>query len=165
MKRTIGNIDRFAIQFEVTKEIDQFVYGHICYWIGGIQIGDFDSVTILSDVLLFLPTLIKFNGQREHKEFFCMEKEDVYYLLGGEAYLDDEKYEILANEEMWARFNIKLSLDVFSGTIIELIDNEPQSRIVFCNTDEIVKELYLSRGCVDSVLMEFYQVINDFQKS
>lgn len=95
MQKLIGEKKQFAIQFEVVDVINQFVYGHICYWINEMQIGDFTSTTILSDVLVFLPQIVKDNGKRKHERFFDMKKEAVCYLLGGQAYLDSEKYEEL----------------------------------------------------------------------
>lgn len=155
MKRVIGKKSKFAIQFEVIDVVDRFVYGHICYWINEIQVGDFESATILNDVLVFLPRIVKDNGNRKSDRFFDMNKEEVCYLLGGQAYLDDEKYEKIAIEEMWARFSIELGLDVFNGIIIKLIDNEKESRIVFfCN--ENIYEFYLAKGIIDEVIVRFY---------
>lgn len=156
MQRLIGEKKQFAIQFEVVDVINQFVYGHICYWINEIQIGDFTSTTILSDVLVFLPQIVKDNGKREHERFFDMKKEEVCYLLGGQAYFDSEEYEEIALKETWARFNIELGLDVFNGVIINLIDNEKKSRIVFSNSEDIF-EIYLEKGVVDDVFFCFYK--------
>ena len=76
--------------------------------------------------------------------------------LGGQAYLDSEKYEEIALKETWARFNIELRLDVFNGVIINLIDDEKKSRIVFSYSEGIY-EFYLERGVVDNVLFCFYK--------
>ncbi|MCI5920147.1 MAG: immunity 42 family protein [Roseburia sp.] len=156
MQKLIGEKKQFAIQFEIVDVINQFVYGHICYWINEMQIGDFTSTTILSDVLVFLPQIVKDNGNRKHERFFDMKKEEVCYLLGGQAYLDSEKYEEIALKETWARFNIELRLDVFNGVIINLIDDEKKSRIVFSYSEGIY-EFYLERGVVDNVLFCFYK--------
>lgn len=159
MKKIIGEKKIFAIQYEVVEVTKQFVYGYICYWVNGIQLGDFSSITILCDVLNFLPQIVKDNGNREHEKFFKMEKENVCYLLGGQAYLDSKEYEEIALEEMWARFNIELRLDVFNGVIIKLIDSQQKSRIVF-SYDEDVYEFYLEKGIVDDVLLNFYKEID-----
>ena len=162
MYKLIGNRKEFAIQYEITNIVDQFVYGHICYWINGMQIGELEYGTIISDALIFLPQIVKDNGNREHNSFFNMAKEDVYYLLGGQAYLDDEKYEEMALEEMWARFNIKIGLDVFNNTIIKLIDNQKNSRIVFSKDNKVIYDFYLDRGIVDKVFLTFYNEFNSF---
>lgn len=156
MQKLIGEKNRFAIQFEIVDVINRFVYGHICYWINEMKIGDFTSTTILSDVLVFLPQVVKDNGNRKHERFFHMKKEDVCYLLGGQAYLDSEKYEEIALKETWARFNIGLGLDVFNDVIINLIDDEKKSRIVFSYSEGIF-EFYLEKGVVDNVFFYFYK--------
>lgn len=163
MIKMIGEKEKFAIQYEVVEVMNQLILGRICYWIGGIKIGDFDMATILSDSLWFLPQIIKDNGNREHEDFFKMEKEKVYYLLGGQAYLDDyDKYEEIALKETWARFDIGIGLDVFSNTVVKLIDSEKSSRIVFTNDDKVIYDYYLDRGIVDKVFLDFYNEFNGF---
>ncbi len=162
MYKLIGNRKEFAIQYEIAEIVDQFVYGYICFWINGMQIGELESGTIISDVLIFLPPIIKDNGNREHNIFFNMAKEEVYYLLGGQAYFDDVKYEEMALEETWARFNIKIGLDVFNNTVIKLIDNQKGSRIVFSNDNKVVYDFYLNKGTVDKVFIAFYNEFNGF---
>lgn len=161
MSSLIGNKEKFAIQYEITEVVNQFIYGHICYWIDGIQIGDFDSSTIISDVLIFLPQIIKDKDKREDESFFRMEKERVCYLLGGQAYLDDEKYEEQALNGMWARFDISIDLDVFSDTMVKLIDYLERSRIVFVDNEEFIHECYLKKGIVDDIFYSFYNEFND----
>ena len=161
MKKIIGNKNIFAIQYEFSQVEVNLVYGYICYWIKGIQVGDFLKLTILNDSLIFLPRIIKDKGNREHKKFFDMDKKNVCYFLGGQAYWDSDEYEEIAMEEMWARFNIKIGLDVFNNAIIKLIDGQDVSRIVFSYND-IVNELYLEKGVVDDVILSFYEELMDF---
>ena len=162
MCNIIGHKEKFAIQYKITNIINQFVYGHICYWINGIQIGSFNFETILSDVFIFLPRIIKDNGKRDNEYFFKKEKEKVCYLLGGQAYLDDEKYEKQATEEMWARFNIEIGLDIFGDTMVKLVDYLEKSRIVFVDNNKILHEIYLEKGTVDEIFLSFYNKINQF---
>lgn len=84
-KRLLGNKENFAIQYEVTGTFNQFIYGKICYWIQGKQIGKYEEM-ILSDLLLFLPTIIKDSGNRAYEKFFIMEMKEVFHLLSGEAF-------------------------------------------------------------------------------
>lgn len=40
--RILGNKDNFAIQYEVTNVFNQYIYGKICYWIQGKQLGKYE---------------------------------------------------------------------------------------------------------------------------
>lgn len=164
MCNIIGFKEKFAIQYKITEIANQFVYGHICYWINGLQIGSLDSETILSDVFIFLPQIIKDSGKRDNEFFFKIEKEKVFYLLGGQAYLDDEKYEEQATEEMWSRFNIKIGLDVFGDTMVKLVDYLDKSRIIFVDNNNLLCEFYLEKGTVDEIFLGFYNKFNELYK-
>ncbi|MCI9479052.1 MAG: hypothetical protein HFI21_08640 [Lachnospiraceae bacterium] len=89
-----------------------------------------------------------------------MKKEDVLYLLGGQAYLDDDKYEEQALIEMWSRFNIEIGLDVFKGTIVKLIENAKDARVIFFSNNGFLNELYLKKGIIDRVFEIFDEKLN-----
>lgn len=83
--RILGNKDNFPIQYEVTNVFNHYTYGKICYWIQGKQIGNYEEL-LLSDIFLFLPTIIKDSGNRINETFFNMESEKLvvmclYFLL------------------------------------------------------------------------------------
>lgn len=162
MYKLIGSKDQFAIQYEIIEVVSHFIYGRICYWIDGKQIGNFDLDTIISDVLSFLPSIIQDNEKREHKKFFEMDKEEVYYLLSGQAFFDNEKYAEMALEETWARFNIEVDLDVFGDVFIGLIDSGKMARIIYTDDKNILHEFYLNQGEVDEVFVCFYKELNAF---
>ena len=162
MSKIIGKKELFAIQYEITNIEGNFIYGQICYWIKGQRVGDFEETTILSDAFCFLPHIINDNGNREHEGFYNMEMEKVHYLLGGQAYLDDyDRYERQSFEEMWARFNIVIGLDVFCGAFAVLIDGKNNSRMIFSNNNSSVEELYLEKGFVDDIFWAFNNDINE----
>ena len=89
-----------------------------------------------------------------------MKKEDVLYLLGGQAQLDDDKYEEQALIEMWSRFNIEIGLDVFKGTIVKLIENAKDARVIFFSNNGFLNELYLKKGIIDRVFEIFDEKLN-----
>lgn len=64
------------------------MYGKICYWIQEKQIGNYDDGETLSDVLLFIPSIVRDNENRKHEGFFELEMDKVIYLLSGAAFLD-----------------------------------------------------------------------------
>jgi hypothetical protein len=160
LEELIGEKDKFAIQYKILGVERPFILGHICYWIKGEPIGDFQSSTILSDVYVFLPRILYNNDNRQHEKLFKMKKEDVLYLLGGQAYLDDDKYEEQALIEMWSRFNIEIGLDVFKGTVVKLIENAKDARVIFFSNNGFLNELYLKKGIIDRVFEIFDEKLN-----
>ncbi len=153
--KLIGKKDLFAIQFKIEEVRNPYIWGHICYWINSMMIGNFESVTILSDVFIFLPHIIYDNGNREHESFYKMDKDKVFYLLSGQAFLNNHKYEEIALTETWARFSIEMGLDVFVGTVVKLIEDKDNARIIFSSDGKEVYDLYLKKGNVEDVFTCF----------
>lgn len=103
-KKLLGNKENFAIEYEIESTYKQFMYGKICYWIQEKQIGKYDDGETLSDVLLFIPSIVRDNENRKHERFFELEMDKVIYLLSGAAFLEGNiEIEKKANEEQWAR--------------------------------------------------------------
>ena len=78
--------------------------------------------------------------------------------------MDNEKYEEQAIEEMWARFDINMGLDVFGNTMVKLVDNLERSRIVFVDNNKFLHEIYLEKGIVDEIFICFYSEFSRFFK-
>lgn len=161
----IGKRDLFAIQYGVERIKKPYIWGHICYWINGVMVGDITQTTILSDVFIFLPRIIYDNGNRIHELFYTMNKDKVFYFLSGQAFIDNPKYEELATIETWARFSIEIGLDVFSGTTVKLIENERNGRIIFSNDKKEIYEFSLQKGIADNVFERFSEKINGFYEN
>jgi len=162
LKGIIGNKNIFAVEYEITQFYDKCMYGKFCYWIQGIQIGRYDEGTILSDMLWTIPNLVRDNGNREHIIFFDLELEEVFYRLSGKAFLDgNSEYEHNANEEVWARFDICIHVDITEDNYIFLIDNNEDARLIFSLPDKPIQQLYLNSGTVDKVLRRLYDEFNN----
>ncbi len=161
----IGKKNLFAIQYSIEQTKKPYIWGHICYWINGMMVGDITHTTILSDVFVFLPRIVHDNGNRFHELFYKMNKDKVFYFLSGQAFVDNSKYEELAIAETWARFSIEIGLDVFSGTIVKLIENESEGRIIFSFDGKEIYEFFLKRGIVDEVFKQFLERFNDFYEN
>ena len=156
----IGKKNQFAIQYSIEQTKKPYIWGHICYWIQGMMIGDITHTTILSDVFVFLPRIVHDNGNRFHELFYKMNKDKACYFLSGQAFVDNPKYEEQAIAETWARFSIEIGLDVFSGTIVKLIENESEARIIYSFDGKKVYDLFLKKGIVDDVFEQFLEQFN-----
>lgn len=155
-KRILGNKDSFAIQYELKDVFNQFINGKICYWIQGKQIGKYEEM-LLSDILLFLPTIIKDSGNRIHEIFYDMEPRKLVYLLSGAAFLEDNvEVEKKANEEQWARFNLSIPLDVLGTVSLYQIDSIENTRLILIDDKGECFQAYIEKGCVDKVYLQLY---------
>ncbi len=162
MIHIIGNKNKFAIQYQITKVYRQFFYGNICYWINNTMLGKYDMSTTLSDLLLFLPVFVRDCGNRMHDSFYSMQLKDVFYCLSGEIFLkEDVEIEEKACLEQWARFDISMPIDVFRETMVFLIDDINMSRIIYSNHKDI-NEYFLEKGYVDLILKQLYAEFNIF---
>lgn len=162
MIHVIGNKNKFAIQYQITKVHYQFFYGNICCWINNTMLGRYQILATLSDLLLFLPNFVGDCGNRMNDTFYSMQLDDVYYHLSGKIFFEgDEKIEEKACIEQWARFDISFPIDVFRGTMIFLIDDIEMSRIIYSENLKI-SEYFLEKGYVDQILKQLYVEFNDF---
>lgn len=116
---------------------------------------------MLSDIFLFLPTIIKDSGNRINETFFYMESENLFYLLSGKAFLEDNiEMEKKATEEQWARFNLSIPLDVLGDVSLFLIDSINDSRIIFIDDKGECFQTYIERGYVDKVYLQLYNELD-----
>lgn len=161
----IGTKNLFAIQYSIEETKKPYIWGRICYWIHGMMIGDITHTTILSDAFVFLPRIVHDNGNRFHEMFYQMNKDKVFYFLSGQAFVDTPQYEEQAIAETWARFSIEIGLDVFSGTIVKLIENEFEGRIIYSIEGKGIYEFFLKKGIVDDVFKQFSEQLNYFYEN
>lgn len=90
-----------------------------------------------------------------------MESENLFYLLSGKAFLEDNiEMEKKATEEQWARFNLSIPLDVLGDVSLFLIDSINDSRIIFIDDKGECFQTYIERGYVDKVYLQLYNELD-----
>ena len=164
----IGNRSSVAVEFELSEEYGGvWLFGKFCYWLKKQCIGDFEYGTSLRDIFFELETIIQYKGNREHKELFSLSAFGLFYridnaLYGAQHSNDEER----AMEESWARFNVTLSVDIFSGWKIFLIEDCEDARIITGRLNEDgrsynnIYEVTLKCGEFDRILNEAYKEMN-----
>lgn len=159
-ERLLGNKEKFAIQYEVTGAINQFLYGKMCYWIQGRQFGKYEEI-ILSDTLSSITTIVKDNGNRMHENFFILDMKEVFHLLSGAAFWEDNgEIEKRANEEQWARFNISIDVGTLVHVFAFLIDSNENARLIFTDNTKKCFQTYVERGYIDTLFLQLYNELN-----
>lgn len=72
------------------------------------------------------------------------------------------KYDEIANEECWARFNITLTVDIFDKCKIFLIENQKNARIIYRYPDvegKNIIETFLNKGLFDKIFEDAFKAI------
>ena len=153
----LGDKCSFAIEFnQDPNNGKEWLFGKFCYWINGTSLGDYELGTSLRDVLFQMRGVVADCGNREADWCKCGAK-DIYDLLDGAIYNDAE-----CDVDMPARYDISISVDVFDGIKIYLIDCvNSDSRIIYSIDDGItVIDTRIASGKFDSIVNSCYTELN-----
>jgi len=159
MNRIIGEKNRFAIEYSFLGVEGNLMYGHLCYWICNMQIGDFSEVICLSDCLESITWMVKDNGKREHKElFYSINSSEIIFDALGSV---DSIYNSKAMEEQWAKFSI---IGLIDGWRVYLIEYKKKARFIIVDYrpfvegigDCVLTEVYLEAGLFDEAITILY---------
>lgn len=160
-----GNISQFAIEFELDEQYGgEWLYGKFCYWINNKRIGNYDLGTSLRDILFSMRTVLISKGNRSHQSLFQLEKVELFRRINDVLYgYERTKYDEIANEEGWMRFNITLPVDVFDNWKLFIVENSESARIIYRHPDilnEIVYEAIINKGVFDEIIEDAYKKLN-----
>lgn len=159
--KVIGNKAKFAIEYKITRFYDNFMYGNFYYWINNEMIGAPEDFITLNDVMVLLPELVRYNGNRDHDTFFKQCKYEVieffYEKLCSDLY--SKITEDLIESFVPARFCLDLDIEEFYDFKVILIESENQARIIY-SKNNIVNDLYVEKGYVDRIIYQAYKELN-----
>jgi len=159
---TFGDVATFAASYELDENYGgSWLFGKFCYWIGGELVGDYQLGTSLRDVVTALRTVVRDNGNRENPSLFKLTAEELYRRLDSALYKENSKYESLAQEECWARFQIHLPVDIFDFWKVYLVDSPPVARIVYSFSEGSVVEVNLPAGIFDQAITDVFNALFD----
>lgn len=148
---TFGDISQFAVSYELDDKYGgTWMFGKFCYWLQNNQLGDYDLGTSLRDVLTSLSTVVGDNGKRKDATLFALPTEELYNRLDSALYQGDSDYELTAQDECWARFQIHLPVDIFDDWKIYLIDSPSVARVIYKHCDGNPIEVKIPHGMFDA---------------
>lgn len=161
----IGMRSRFAVEFELNKESGgDWLFGKFSFWIEDRRIGDYNLGTSLRDVLFQMRSIVRDNGTRSHGELFVLDKNELYKRINGTLYgYEVSEYYQVALKETWARFDVKIPVDVFDGWKIFLVENRSSDKarlIVMKLETEEIYETVLRQGEFDEVIVKAQQELD-----
>jgi hypothetical protein len=159
---TFGNTHVFAVSYELNQDYgDSWLFGKFCYWIGGMMVGDYEMGTSLRDMIMVLASIVRDNENREDYYLSKLTTEELYNRLNNSLFgneTENSKYNDIAQDECWSRFDICPAIDIFDCWSIYLVDSPPESKIVYSYLEEKgnIVEVNLEAGFFDRVIKEAY---------
>jgi hypothetical protein len=163
MKASIqGNPALFATQYELNREYGgSWLYGKFCYWIGGVQVCDYELGVSLRDILIILSEVTRDIGKRTDPKLFNLSAEELYRCLHSSLYEPQSEFEKTGLEECWARFQIGLGIDICDNWKVYLVESDTKARIIYSYLDGSIVETKLPLGFFDEVISRTYHEINE----
>ena len=152
----IGDRARFAVEYSLDEEHGAaWLFGKVCFWIGGESVGNFGLGTSLRDFLFQIESGRRDHGRRKNRRFDSMPAHRVIQTLDAAFYgPSNPQLEERSVEEEWARHQLKPGIDVFDNWTIYLVESDDAARLLYrCNAGE-TKEFILAPGECDMVLEE-----------
>ena len=144
---------------EIDPERSDLVFGRLCLWADGTQIGDFSRHAILSVPADFFADVLKYRSNRANGEL-CQQERDavlshVHDALYGPSTGNEEQ--ALKREARYRRYCLAPGGgEAFDGALAILIECGSRERLVWRAVQEgSAHELWLDQGACESVLREF----------
>jgi hypothetical protein len=120
-----GDKDSFAVEAELNQDYGgASLFGKVCYWIGGLQIGNYDEGATLSDLVHDMIWLVHDCGKRDGGILCTMTTEAAFSTIDKLLYESDECDSGVKSTPLDtpARFEITTHLDVFSDWKLYLFE-------------------------------------------
>ncbi|MDR3445809.1 MULTISPECIES: Imm42 family immunity protein [unclassified Dyella] len=155
-----GEKKEFAVEVSLNGDYGgAWLFGRICFWIGGAQIGAYQLGTSLRDLIPDLRRIVMDAGHRSINTSMSDEEViDHIKRLSDEAPEDQEDFGKQLGVEMPAQLLIRMGVDVFDSWTIYLFDRRNYSRITYWKSDSARDSIHqtLPRGYFDSVIREVF---------
>jgi Immunity protein 42 len=162
----------FAIECEIEKPIEQYVYANTCMWANGRQIGDQTLSVMFDPVVDFLKNSLQFRGKRKDTSLDNKNSDEAISIVGdaliGDPYSEEpearsyEELRYLASkyEKFCICPNGSEAFDGWFAILLEGIDNEKIIWWEFHDNKHVNKDLYevsMKLGNYDSIITKFLE--------
>jgi hypothetical protein len=158
-----GSPARFAVEYELTEKYGGvWMWGHLRYWCGGEEVGDFGITTSLRDALFQLEGTRRDIGKRQNVRFQNMSPLQMVRLLDAGLFgRRDISPSNLPEEEEWARHNITPWIDVFDHWGVYVVEWDPHGRMAWGRLPFMqVSAIEVNAGEIDEVLARVLQSLD-----
>jgi hypothetical protein len=118
-----GDIQSFAVQLELDSDYHAtWLFGRFCYWINGIEVGNYDLGTSLRDLFLSMKWIVEDCGNRQANTLGDLSADEIFHLLDGLLYGPNEVVSGTYPIQTPACFEITPKVDVFDDWKIFLLE-------------------------------------------
>jgi hypothetical protein len=159
-----GDKRSFGVEFELSENHGgAWLYGKFCYWINGVQVGDYELGTSLRDILFQMKWIVHDCGNRGGGILCNLRPDKAFSLLDGLLYENSERRTNHETQSLDtpARFEITIPVDIFNQWKAYLIECDNNATIVYKNIDEIDAQVAtIPIGFFDRVIKEAYDNLN-----
>lgn len=77
----VGRKDLFAIQWKPDVLVNDYYYGYLCFWIGGLKVGNFSELSTLSISISYLRDFLSYKSDRFLANSFQLNDSDLFKFL------------------------------------------------------------------------------------
>ena len=163
-----GDKGRFAIEVELDENCGgSWLFGRICYWVGGSVVGDYDAGTSLRDVLFQMKYIVGDRGRRKCPLLMQLPEMKVVDMISAAlSETSDELCKFLGPNSMPASLDVRIPVDVFDSWRIFLIENAGAAKLIcFDVGSSSLKSVLMSEGEFDSVFSDAYAYLDKVYQS
>lgn len=163
-----GDKCRFAIEIELDNNCGgPWLFGRICYWVGGSVVGDCDAGTSLRDVLFQMKYIVGDRGRRKCPLLMQFSEIKVVDMISAAlSGASDDLCKFLGPNSMPASLDVRIPVDVFDSWEIFLIESAGVAKLMCFDIGSFrLKSILISEGEFDSVFSDAYVYLDKVYES
>ena len=165
MSRHVGAKEVFSVEYELDPAVAQdqrWLYGHMCFWVRGNMVGEYEEIATLNVALAVLPELLGNHGKRFDPILFSAPVEEAFSKIFSPLCIDSGQPDdqVARDEELYSRFTaVARGIDIFDNWDAFLIEDQFTGRFLFRRVNSEVREAKIPAGEFDRVLAEFLKTL------
>lgn len=130
-----GSHSMFAIECDITHIVsDRWIYGHFCFWIDDLAIGDWDDEADIYGIYSWMKYFIVQEKNRFEPTLETSSSEELWHILYNSVMIDNEEGEDILPifENIRGRFHIAhLGMSAFNNIGMILFESPIEQRILW----------------------------------
>ncbi|MEX3959233.1 MULTISPECIES: Imm42 family immunity protein [Trinickia] len=158
-----GKRSRFSIEIDIDDNCGgAWLFGHICYWVAGNVVGDYDAGTSLRDVLFQMKYIAGDRGRRNCPALMQLSERKAFEMISAALNeTSDELYDFVTPDFMPASLDVRIPVDVFDSWKIFLVESSEAAKLLCFNMEtSSLTSAILSLHEFDTVFANAYEYLD-----